>query len=222
MPTLYHLPLSPFCRKVRIVLKEKNVEFALETENVWERRPEFLALNPAGTVPVLVESDGRVIADSYAICEYVDEAYVGPSLLGRSVDERAETRRLVAWFDDKLNREVTVHLHGEKLMKRIARTGEPSSAALRAGRRNLRYHLEYIGWLCDRRTWLAGDDFSLADIAAGAHLSVLDYIGDVPWDEFEGAKLWYQRIKSRPSFRPLLADALPGMPPPRHYADLDF
>lgn len=222
MSTLYHLPLSPFCRKVRIVLKEKNVEFALETESVWLRRPEFLALNPAGTVPVLVEEDGRVIADSYAICEYVDEAHVGPSLIGRSPGERAETRRLVAWFDDKFNREVTIHLHGEKLMKRIARIGEPSSAAIRAGRRNLGYHLEYIGWLCDRRTWLAGDDFSLADIAAGAHLSVLDYIGDVPWDDFEGAKLWYQRIKSRPSFRPLLADVLPGMPPPRHYADLDF
>jgi glutathione S-transferase len=124
--------------------------------------------------------------------------------------ERAETRRLVCWFDCKFKEEVTVHLYGEKLLKRISRSGGPSSAALRAGRGNLRYHLEYIGWLCDRRTWLAGDDFSLADIAAGAHLSVLDYIGDVPWDDFEGAKLWYQRIKSRPSFRPLLADVLPG------------
>lgn len=222
MRTLHHLPLSPFCRKVRVTLREKNVEFELEAEPVWERRHEFLALNPAGTVPVLVEDDGWVLPDSNAICEYVDEAYVGPSLIGRSAEERAETRRLVAWFDDKFNREVTRWLHGEKVMKRLMRSGQPDSQAIRTGKKNLRLHLEYIAWLCDRRTWLAGDDFTLADIAAGAHLSVLDYLDDVPWSEFEGAKLWYQRIKSRPSFRPLLQDQIPGIRPPAHYSDLDF
>ncbi len=222
MPTLYHHWLSPFCRKVRIALREKNIEFALELEPVWERRAEFLLLNPAGAVPVLVDDDGTVVADSNAICEYLEETRGEPALLGTTPTQRAETRRLVAWFDKKFNREVTAHLYGEKVMKRYAKTGEPNSAAIRAGKANLRYHLEYVGWLSERRNWLAGDAFSYADIAAGAHLSVLDFLGDVPWDEFEEAKLWYQRIKSRPSFRPLLSDQVSGFRAPRHYADLDF
>lgn len=222
MPTLHHILLSPFCRKVRIVLRERNLEFELKLEEIWRRSPDFLLLNPAGTVPVLVEDDGTVVADSYAICEYVDEVYPGPSLIGRDPASRAETRRLTAWFDDKFNREVTANLYVEKVMKRLLKTGEPSSGAIRAGKANIHYHLDYIEWLTERRNWLAGDDFSLADIAAGAHLSVLDYLNDVPWEDHEGAKLWYQRIKSRPSFRPLLADHVPGLRPPAHYADLDF
>jgi glutathione S-transferase len=63
---------------------------------------------------------------------------------------------------------------------------------------------------------------SLADVAAAAHLSCIDYIGDVPWEAYELAKNWYARIKSRPSFRSILADHIAGMPPPKHYADLDF
>jgi glutathione S-transferase len=222
MSKLYHHWLSPFCRKVRIALHEREIDFSLELEPVWERRADFLLLNPAGTVPVFVDDDAAVIVESNAICEYLEETRPERTLLGRTPGQRAETRRLIAWFDDKFNREVTGHLYGEKVMKRYARVGEPNSGAMRAGRANLRYHLEYIAWLAERRNWLAGDDFSYADMAAGAHLSVLDYLGDVPWHEFEEAKLWYQRIKSRPSFRPLLSDQAPGLRPPRHYADLDF
>ena len=222
MPKLYHHWLSPFCRKVRIALGEKGVECALELEPAWERRDHFLLLNPAGTVPVFVDDNDAVIPDSNAICEYLEETRLGRSLLGNDAVQRAETRRLVGWFDDKFNREVTAHLYGEKVIKRYARVGEPNSAAMRAGRANLRYHLDYIAWLADRRNWLAGDELSYADLAAAAHLSVLDYLGDVPWDEAEEAKLWYQRIKSRPSFRPLLADQAPGLRPARHYSNLDF
>jgi len=222
MPILYHLWLSPFCRKVRLALRERNIDFELKLEEVWRRSDEFLLMNPAGTVPVLVEDDGKVLADSNAICEYIDEVYPAPSLIGNTPIERAETRRLVAWFDDKFNREVTANLYVEKVMKRLLKTGYPSSGAIRAGKVNIRYHLDYIGWLAERRNWLAGDAFSLADITAAAHLSVLDYLDDVPWDEHGAAKLWYQRIKSRPSFRPLLGDRVAGLRPPAHYADLDF
>lgn len=222
MRTLYHLWLSPACRKVRIVLDEKGLEYETRTENLWERRPAFLAMNPAGDVPVLVEDDDRVFADSGAICEYLEETKPKPAMLPGGPDERAEVRRLVAWFDIKFNREVSENLIGEKFMKRFLRLGEPDSRALRAGKANIHYHLDYIGWLTDRRTWLAGDDFTLADIAGAAHLSALDYLGDVPWDEHQQAKEWYARVKSRPSFREILADHIPGEPPPKHYADLDF
>ena len=222
MRTLYHLWLSPYSRKVRVVLKEKKLDFEMKLEKVWERRPDFLAMNPAGEVPVLVDEDGAVIADSGAICKYLEETHVDPPLLGRNPKERAEVRRLIAWFDLKFGREVMQNLVGEKMMKRVLGLGEPSSTAIRAGLHNIHYHLDYIGYLTDRRNWLAGEAFSLADIAAGAQLSAVDYIGDVPWDHHPRAREWYARLKSRPSFRPLLADHIPGVPPPAHYADLDF
>ena len=222
MRTLYHLWLSPLCRKVRIVLHEKGLEVELRTENLWQRRPEFLALNPAGDVPVMVEDDGFVLSDSGAICEYLEEIAPDPALIPGTAAERAEVRRLVAWFDRKFNAEVSENLVGEKIMKRFLRGGAPNSSAIRAGKENIHHHLAYIAWLTDRRTWLAGPTYSLADIAAAAHVSALDYIGDVPWDEHPDAKDWYMRMKSRPSFRPILADHLPGEPPPKHYANLDF
>jgi len=222
MRVLYHLTLSPFSRKVRVVLAEKSLEFTLKSEKVWERRPEFLALNPAGEVPVLIESDGTVLAGTDAIVEYLDEVYREKILIGINAIDRAEVRRVCEWFDVKMNLEVTENLLGEKIMKRYGAHGQPNSHAIRAGHANLPYHLDYIGYLVERRRWLAGDHFSAADIAAAAHLSALDYLGDVPWDAHEAAKEWYARIKSRPSFRAILSDHVPGLPPPAHYTDLDF
>jgi glutathione S-transferase len=222
MRTLYHLWLSPFCRKVRIALSEKKLDFELRVEKLWERREEFLALNPACEVPVLVEGNGAVLADSAAIVEYLDETYPEPPLLGRRPSARAEARRLAAWFDRKFGREVTRNLVDEKIMKRFLGLGEPNSTAIRAGGANIHVHLDYIAYLTEERRWLAGNDFSIADITAAAHLSCVDYLGDVPWEQHDAAKDWYARVKSRPSFRPLLPDHIPGCPPPRHYADLDF
>jgi glutathione S-transferase len=222
MRTLYHLWLHPFSRKVRIVLAEKKLEFKSEIERIWERRTEFLTMNPAGDVPVLVEADGTTLANSMVICEYLDEVYPEPSLLGLDPVQKAEVRRLTCWFDIKFNQEVTENLVGEKLMKRFLKMGEPHGPSIRAGHANIHYHMDYIGFLTEKRNWLAGDAFSLADITAAAHLSAIDYIGDVPWDEHQAAKDWYARVKSRPSFRALLEDRIPGFLPARHYENVDF
>ena len=222
MRVLYHLTLSPLSRKVRLVLAEKNLDFTMKLEKVWERRPEFLALNPSGEVPVLIEPEGTVLADTDAIVEYLDEVYREKILVGINPIDRAEVRRLASWFDIKMHLEVTENLLGEKIMKRYLGQGQPNSRAIRAGHANLPNHLEYIGYLVERRRWLAGDHFSIADISAAAQLSSLDYLGDVPWDAHEPAKEWYARIKSRPSFRPILADHVAGVQPPQHYTDLDF
>jgi len=219
---LYHLPLSPACRKVRLALQEKRIPFELRAERIWERREEFLVMNPAGTVPVLEEETGLVLADSNAICEYLDEAYPDMPLIGRTHAERAEVRRLVAWFDGKFDREVTRNLYFEKQLKRMLGRGNPDAGALRAGYANIKPHIEYIGWLAESRVWLAGSQISLADLAAAAHLSCLDYIGDVDWSMNDAVKDWYARVKSRPAFRPILADRVSGLTPPNHYADLDF
>ncbi len=222
MRTLYHLSIDAGSRKVRILLAEKKLDFGLKAEKVWEQRKGFLRLSPAGEIPVLTEDDGTSIPGSQVIAEYLDEAYGAPSLIGAKPLDRAETRRIANWFDEKFAREVTANLVDEKILKRFLGLGQPNSSAIRAGHSNMHYHLDYIVWLTDRRTWLAGDDFSIADVTAAAHLSAIDYLGDVPWRDHEGAKDWYARAKSRPSFRPLLSDYIPGIPPPKHYADLDF
>jgi len=222
MRVLFHTLLSPFSRKVRIALGEKGLDFDLMAEKVWDRRHDFLALNPAGQVPVLVETTGFVVSDSSVICEYLDEVYPARLLIGRTPAGRAEARRIAAWFDLKFHAEVTRNLVWERVTKRLMGLGEPDSACIRAGLQNINYHLDYIAYLTEDRRWLAGDDFSLADIAAAAQLSCLDYVGDVPWENHPDAKDWYARVKSRPSFRPLLADHVIGLRPPLHYADLDF
>ena len=222
MATLLHLPLSPYCRKVRIALGELSIPFALEEEPVWERREAFVALNPAATVPVLLLDDGYALAESQAIVEYLEDTAEAPFLMGKGAKLRAEIRRLALWFDNKFGSEVTDYLYRERIMKRMAGHGPPNSEFVRAGVLNLEQHLRYVDMLLEERHWLAGDDFSLADIAAGAHLSSLDYMGAVAWSDHPPAHEWYARFKSRPSVRPLLSDRVPGWRPAAHYADLDF
>ncbi|MDR6769723.1 glutathione S-transferase family protein [Azospirillum sp. BE72] len=222
MRTLYHHPIHPLSRVARVMLAEKGLPFEPVVEKPWERRSDFLKMNPAGEVPVLVEEDGTVVAGGLAVIEYLEEAYPDTPLLPREVAARAEVRRIADWFLHKFEREVGENLVGEKLIKRLSGQGHPFAPAIRAGLANITYHLDYIAFLSERRPWLAGTAFTLADIAAAAQLSCLDYIDNVPWDRSPEAKDWYARIKSRPSFRALLADNITGCPPPRHYADLDF
>jgi glutathione S-transferase len=230
MPTLYHYPLSAGSRLVRLVLAEyeEGVEF-VETPP-WERGEELLTLNPAGTVPVFVDHDGVVVSGAGVIAEYLAEtrgARVGEQVLMPQMPaERAEVRRLMDWFLGKMDAEVTAYLLTEKVYKRRMSVAEgggpPDAAAIRAARGNIKYHLRYIGYLTARRNCLAGRDLTFADLAAAAELSVVDYLGEVPWQEDAQAKGWYARVKSRPSFRDIRADLVRGMPAATHYADLDF
>lgn len=223
MRTLYHQHLCPFSRKIRIILGEKKLPFELIEERPWELREGFLALNPAGDTPVLVQDDGLVLSDSTAIAEYLEETTPEPQLIGEDSLARAEVRRLVGWFDHKFHNEIGRTLVAEKIVKRLqSRSMAPDSALIRDGYRALRLHIYYVNWLAERRNWLAGPRFSMADIAAAAHLSCVDYIGDIPWEDAPLAKEWYAKVKSRPSIRPLLADHVPGFPPAKHYANLDF
>jgi glutathione S-transferase len=204
-----------------LVLGEKRQEVELIEERYWEPSPDFLRRNPAGKVPIL-RHEGRVLSESQAICEYLDETIPDPRLMPREADARYEVRRLCAWFDDKFHGEVTSKLLYERVNKKIMGQGYPDSKAVKAGAGRIKYHLDYMSWLLDQRRWLAGDMMSLADITAAAHISCLDYISDVDWNRSANVRDWYAKIKSRPSFRPLLADQVPGFPPPAHYADLDF
>ena len=221
MNRLFHVPLSPFCRKVRLSLAEKKIEVELVEERYWELDADFLRRNPAAKVPVL-KMDGKMLAESGPICEYIEEKHPTPSLLPHTPDGRYEVRRLVNWFDDKFHHEVTSKLLYERVNKKLMGLGFPESKNVKAGAKAIKYHLDYMAWLLDQRRWLAGDTMSLADFAAASHLSALDYISDVDWNRSAVVKDWYAKIKSRPAFRSILADQVPGFPPPAHYADLDF
>ena len=223
MRILHHHPLYGASRTVRLLLAERNLVFLPKMENPWERHEEFLTLNPAGDVPVLVTEDGVVLSGTMVIAEFLEETEdKATSLIWGSAAERAEIRRLTHWFEQKFVREVGAPLLNERYIKRVAARGNPSSEVMRAAMTNLHIHLDYIDWLAEQGNWLAGKAMSLADLAAAAHLSVTDYFGDVDWDRHPEAKEWYAKIKSRPSFRDLLADVVAGLAPAQNYGNLDF
>ena len=223
--TLHHFPLDPASRQARLALAEKKLPFQEVIERYYEGRPEFRVLNPSGLTPVLEEvreGERLIVCESRAILGHLEETEPEPALLSRDPGARAEARRLMQWFDRKFDFEVNAFLVHEKMEKRLLHMGSPDYGALRQGREGLRTHLAYLEQLTEERDWLAGSRLSLADIAAAAHLSVIDYFGDIPWRDYPSVKTWYMKIKSRPSFRPLLGDRQPGLAPAPHYADLDF
>jgi glutathione S-transferase len=230
MFTLLHHPFCPHSRFIRLAFGEHGLDLRLVEERVWERREAFLALNPAGTTPVLTTAGFPPIPGAGVIAEYLDEAHgtaVGDRrLLPVAMAERIEVRRLMAWFNEKFFEEASGPLVTERIYKRFMSEdnggGAPAMDVIRAATVNVRYHLAYIGWLARTRNFLAGDRLTYADLVAAAHLSAIDYLGDVPWNEDDAAKAWYARIKSRPSFRPLLGEWLAGVPASRTYVDLDF
>ena len=218
---LHQFALCPFSRKIRFQCAEKAVPVELVAELPWDRRDGFMELNPAGQTPVL--RDGTtVLADSGAIAEYLEETVDRSPLLGSGAAERAETRRMIAWFEDKFYAEVVVPLLGERMFKRVFERTAPDAKVIRAAAKAAEAHLDYLDFVLDHRRWLSGPAFGLADIAAAAQVSVADYLGGLDWDGHEPARQWYSAIKSRPTFRPLLGERMEGLPPPAHYDKLDW
>ena len=219
---LYYFKLCPFSRKVRLALSEKGVGFELRQETPWDASDEFYRYNPAGRTPVLrLDEKNLTLIDSQAICEYFEETVdKSPLILGTAIG-RAEIRRLTALFDESFFADVTHPLLHEKMKKRTVLRQPPDSTALRKAMRMAHEHLEYVDWLIGNNRWLAGAQLSLADFAAAAQISVADYLGGIDWAGHEQAHGWYRVMKSRPSFRPLLAEKMEGIPPPTHYADVN-
>ncbi len=220
--TLYHFPLCPFSRKVRLLLFEKGIPYGLVHEVPWARRADFLHLNPLGDLPVLIEPDGSVLCNHIAISEYINETASLPNLMGETPKGRAEIRRIANWFDSSFYMDVFKPLVGERVYKALKSGTAPNSMMIRAGRENLKRYLGYVDWLAARRSYLGGRSLSVADLTVAAHLSVLDYLGEIAWENYPDAKLWYAKIKSRPSFSSLLNDKLAGIMPSSTYSNLDF
>ncbi len=227
MPKLHHFTLDPFSRRLRLALAEYGIDVALAEERPWQPSQSLGTLNPSGLSPVYVEDSGLAVCGPEAITEYLEETLGAqkPLIPGNAI-ARAEVRRLVSWFDVKFYTEVTEPVLTEKVIRRFVASpsgsSSPSMGRVRQGLSVMKAHLDYIAALSEERSWLAGEELSLADLAAAAHLSAIDYLGDIKWSDNPVAQNWYQRIKSRPSFRALLSDTVPGMAPSAHYADLDF
>lgn len=222
MRTLYHFPLCPFSRQVRVLLKEKNLNFSLSREDFWLRNADFIKMNPAGETPVLRETTGATIVDIYAILEYINEYYGTDPFMPEEVIYKNETRRLIGWFNRKFYREVTKYMVDEKAIRLFTRAGSPRSEFIRAAKMNLAEHLKYMAALLREREFLVYDKPTVADIVAASHLSIVDFFNEIIWDHHPVVKSWYSIIKCRPSFRPLLEDKLPGFAAPTHYKLLDF
>lgn len=227
MPKLIHFTLDPHGRRMRLALAEYGVPVTLVEDRPWQPSQQVLDLNPAGLTPIYVEDSGLAVAGAEAVSEYLEETLgTTRSLIPGNALARAEVRRLVAWFDVKFYAEVTEPVLTEKVIRRfVASTsgrGSPDMQRMRSGLQMLKPHLDYLGFLAEERSWLAGEELSLADLAAAAHISAIDYLGEINWADHPVAQTWYSRIKSRPSFRALLADTIPGVAPSAHYAELDF
>ncbi|MGD2131579.1 MAG: glutathione S-transferase family protein [Maricaulaceae bacterium] len=219
MRTLHHWVLDPFSRQVRIAFAEKGLRVRLKEERVWDGRQDFLALNPAGETPVLVESGAPrvVIVGARAILEYLEETKPEPPLLPTGPVERAEARRLADWFDRKFDAEVNAKLMVEKVDKKLTGQGAPNARAIRAGHEAMKLHLHYVAQLAEARGYLAGDRFTIADVAGAAHLSCIDYLGEADWDAFPMAKAWWRKVRARASYKALCEDRVQGLPPSKSY-----
>lgn len=223
---LFHFAFDPGSRTARLALGEARVEFDESIVRPWEPDCPLMTLNPSGMPPVLQTSGGGrgglTLCEPAAILGWIEDRSRDPVLLSADPAERAETRRLVAWFDRRFTDEVNAVLLHERMEKPLLRLGPPEARALREGREALKHHLKMLDALASARDWLAGRRLGQADLVAAAHLSVLDYFGEVAWATVPALKVWYSKIKSRPCFRPLLADRFPGVSPSNWYADLDF
>lgn len=224
MRRLFSYPLCAFSRQALLALDEKKLDVEVELTRFWDASCGLTEMHPLGRLPLLVDLNGTVVAGVYAVIEYLEEAYDHVKLLGEDLASKAEARRIFHWFNEDFAAEITLPMFFEKDIKRHLKLSStaPSSAVMRRVKEVLPSYIHQLEWFAERRNWLAGNDLSIADLAAAAHLSTLDYLGCVPWSSFPVAKEWYSRIKSRPSFKRLLAERVPSLPPASYYSLLDF
>ncbi len=220
--TLYHFPICPLSRTLRICLKEKNQNFDLINENLWEYREEFLRINPAGTTPVLVIDNEVLVRGIKPGIEFIEEVFNEPQLIPGDPEIRAHIRYLFEWFNDKFYSEVTKYILNEKIIRIITNDGSPNSSAIRAAKKNIVYHIDYMDYLLSNNTYLCGERITIADCSAAAQISVLDLVGDIDWERSQKVKNWYSIMKSRPTVNIILRDEVHGITPPKHYSDPDF
>ena len=214
MRRLIHLMLSPSCRLARLMVGEKRVAC-----------DPALSDDPRQGMPVLVDLDGSRAVGVWAILDHLESNFPDHPLAPADDAARREALRWLDWAMGPFHEAVTQRIVYEKAAPKYTGAGfsrAPDMNVIRAGREDLKIALAAIGKAAELNGNLAAREITLGDLAVAAHLSALDYFGEVPWSDFPAAAEWYVRMKSRPSFRSILADRVPGQPPVSHYAELDF
>ena len=175
-------------------------------------------------LPLLVDQDGTRCEGLWAIVDHLEGAYPEHPLMPEDARARADALRLLDWAMGPFQEAVTRKIVFEKASQRFTGTPihrAPDMQIVRNGREALGSALTMLGRLGEQNGYLACRDCTLGDLAVAAHISAIDYFGEVPWADYPIAAEWYVKMKSRPSFRTLLADRVPGQPPVSHYAELD-
>ena len=209
-----HLMLSPSCRLARLMVGEKRVACdPAMSDDPWQ------------SMPIFTDMDGTRCEGVWAILDHLEHHYPDHPLAPADDAARLACLRWVDWAMGPFHEQVTQRIVYEKAAPRFTGAGfsrAPDMNVIRAGREELKLALKAIGMAAETNGNLACRETTLGDLAVAAHLSALDYFGEVPWTDFPTAAEWYVRMKSRPAFRSLLADRVPGQPPVSHYAELDF
>lgn len=239
MLTLYHSGTSVCAAKVRLVLAEKGLDWTgkyLDILHGDQFEPAYLKLNPKGVVPTLVH-DGAVIRESSVICEYLDEVFPDPPATPNDPTGRAEMRCWTKLVDEELHPVCTVVTFVASHRHTVLAAGRENADAFidkapNPGQRERRRAWLYQGFdapgvaealatydavlqrmedALAARPWLAGDDFSLADIALIPYVNRLAMLGVQEMWEGRRPRLadWFARIHSRASFQPAIYDHMP-------------
>ena len=225
MRILFYYPLNAFSRVIRIILAEKQLDFKLQYEFPWDLSDQLLSVSRYATLPVLTDINGTTISGVAAIVDYLEEAYPEHNMVGNDLLQRAEARQIAYWFLFNFYQEVYYPVMDEKIIKRFKSKSmsAPNPSIIRNALYKMPKFLDYITQLLDRRSWLAGRDYSIADISAASFISVLDYLGTLKWTNYDNVlQTWYLRIKSRRSFSQLLTDTISTIPPSVNYSKLDY
>ena len=222
MITLHHYYLCSSSRYIRLILEEHNITYETQLENFWKPQKDFLKINPAGHLPVLVNEDNFPIIGANSCIEYIKDLELRPKLFVDNYRDKAEINRLVHWFDVIFKKEVFDPIIYEKVFSRIVDNISPNSDNIRAAFHNLDFHIQYFNYLLNSKNYFIKDELTYLDFLAAANFSVLDYLGLLNLKSYESMREWYFKIKSRPSFKTLLKDQIVGLNPHENYKNIDF
>lgn len=220
MYLLYHHPICPFSRQIRVILAESKITFDLHVEKYWQNTNSLFKVSPSGELPVLI-SDKKPISSITAILEYINDKH-SVDIMPKDIYQKAETRRLNSWFNIKFYQEVVKYIVDERFVKLMSNVDYPRIATIKIAKQNFHYHALYLTSIINEHNNLVQEQVSVADIVCASHFSILDYFGDIEWDRYPELRQWYTLIKSRPSFKQILKDYVIGIAPHHRYTKLDF
>ena len=221
MITLYHYYLCSSSRYIRLILEEHKISYQTQLENYWKPQNDFLELNPAGHLPVLVNEENFPVIGANACVEYIKDLELRSNFFVENYKEKAEINRLVHWFEVIFKKEVFDPIIYEKVYSRIVENITPNSENIRAALQNLDFHIQYFNYLLNNKNYFIKDELTYLDFLAAANFSVLDYLGLLNLKSYENIREWYFKVKSRPSFKTLLKDQMVGLYPHKNYQKID-